>query len=121
MNRRDERILHRAEKAGVKLAKKQGHIPTREDLLELKIQVIPNALRWLCFGGSVICGIAAWVLDTLGNTVAASSLAVLSLFLLIFSIFGIRRTLETLADHASFELVEATFELIGDAVGSVFD
>ncbi len=121
MNRRDERILHRVEKAGVKLAKKQGHMPTREDLLKLKIQVISNPIRWLCFVASVICGISAWLLNTSDNTTAASSLAVLAIFFLVFSIFGIRRTLETLADSASYELVEAAFDLISNTVGTIFD
>lgn len=121
MNRRDERILRRAEKAGVKFAKKQGQMPTREELLELKIQVVPDAIRWILFGASVACGIAAWFLYALDNTLAASILAVVSIILLIFAVFGIRRTLETLADQASYELVDTVFELIGDAVGSVFE
>ena len=47
MDRKDERILHRAEKAGVKLAKKQGQMPTRDELLELKIQVVPNCVKYV--------------------------------------------------------------------------
>lgn len=121
MNRREERILQRTRKAGVKFAKKEGHIPTRDELLELKIQVVPNAIRWLLFGASVGCGIAAWVSFSLENSVAAWSFTAASAILLIFSIFGIRRTLDTLADQASYELVEAALELIGDAVGSVID
>ena len=121
MDKKDERILHRAEKAGVKLAKKQGHMPTRDELLELKIQVIPNPIRWICFGTSVICAIGAWLLFGQDNNVWASVLAVTSVLLLAFSIFGIRRTLETLADHASYDLVESVFGLIGDAVGSILD
>ncbi|MBG7607087.1 MAG: hypothetical protein IZT59_03520 [Verrucomicrobia bacterium] len=121
MNRSEERILQRTHKAGVKFAKKEGHIPTRDELLELKIQVVSNPVRWLCFGGSVMCGIAAWFLSAQDNTSAASALAVVSFIFLIFSIVGIRRTLETLADQASYELVDAAFELIGGAVGSIFD
>ncbi len=121
MNRREERILYRTRKAGVKFAKKEGHVPTRDELLELKIQVVPNALRWILFGASAACGIASWVLFTMDDTIAASSLAVASVILLIFSIFGIRRTLETIADQASYELVDAALELIGDAAGSVID
>ncbi len=121
MNRRDERILQRTRKAGVKFAKKEGHIPTRDELLELKIQVLPNAIRWLLFGASVGCGIASWIVHNLDQNATAGILAVASIVLLVFSIFGIRRTLETLADQASYELVDAALELIGSAVGSVFD
>ena len=117
MNRREERILKRTQKAGIKFAKKEGHIPSREELLEFKIQVVSNPVRWLCFGGSVGCAIASWILFGGDQNVAASVLAVVSFFLLLFSIFGIRRTLETLADQANFELVEAAFDLIGDACG----
>lgn len=60
MKSREELILSRAEQAGLALAKKEGHMPTRDELLELKIQVVPNFVRWFCFFGSVVCEGAAW-------------------------------------------------------------
>ncbi len=118
MDRKEQRILRRAERAGLKLARKTGHIPTKEELLQMKVQIVPKGARWILFGTSVICAVSAWYFNTQDNTVAAPVLAVLSFALLVFSIFGIRRTLENLADHL---LVDAVSELIGATLGSVFD
>ena len=121
MDRREERILHRAEKAGVKLAKKEGRIPTREEVLQTKIQILSGFARWTMFGGSLVSGFTCWYFLSHEMLSAGSVAAVLAAFLLLFSIFGIKRTLETLADQLSYEIVDVVFEAIGNVVGSVFD
>ncbi len=49
--------------------------------------------------------------------ITGSVLAVVAVLMLAFSIFGIRRTMETLADQMGNEIIETVFEHIGD----VFD
>lgn len=114
MNRREERILHRAEKAGLKLAKKEGRLPVRDELLNLRIQILPAAFRWLLFLISVACGIAAWIVGSIG-------LGLASLLFLFFAIFGVRRTLETVADHASYDVIEVVLGYVGETIGSALD
>ena len=45
----------------------------------------------------------------------------LSVFLLLFSIFGFKRTLETVAENMSYELVDLALDAIGSAIGSALD
>jgi hypothetical protein len=121
MDRRTERILRKTEKAGLRKARREGHMLSREELLSVKVQLLPDYTRWLLFGGSVIAGLASWGCLLFDMNAAGSILAVLSVFLLLFSIFGFKRTLEAVADNMSYELVDLALDAIGSAVGSALD
>lgn len=79
----------------------------------MKIQVVPDYLRWLMFLGSVACGLISWRFLENDIMLKGSIFAVISFLLLVFSIFGIRRTLEAVVDHMGYHLL--------DALGSIFD
>jgi ABC-type multidrug transport system fused ATPase/permease subunit len=121
VEKKEQRILNRAEKVGLKLVQKNGRVPTRDKLLQTKIQILPVSVRWLMFFGSGISGLLAWYFFGNSMVTAGSISAVVSFFLLLFSIFGIRQTLEKIADQMSYDIIDGVFELIGGAVGSVLD
>ena len=121
MDGRTERILRKTEKAGLRKARREGHMLSREELLSVKVQLLPDYARWLLFAGSVISGVATWACLSADAYTAGSILAVLSVCLLLFSIFGFKRTLETVADNLSYELVDLALESIGSVIGSAID
>ena len=119
MTRKEERILSKATKVGLKTARREGHVPSKDELLELKIQVLPAYGRWLLVLGALLAGVASWLCWNDDHPVTASVLAVVSVLLLVFAIFGVRRTLGELANHAAFDLPEIVIKALIDAVGDV--
>jgi uncharacterized membrane protein len=60
--------------------------------------------------------LSAWPFDNLPVQVIE---AVVGVFLLLFGIFGIRRTLSEVFDAGSSELLGGILEAIGDAVSNI--
>jgi hypothetical protein len=124
-DQKTEELLKKIEKAGVRKSMKEGHLLDCEDLLAMKVQVMPSLLR-ITFGfGSLVIGVLSclqWKWDKPG---LALVLALVALFLLGFAIFGIRRTLSSILegmDAASAgDLMEAAVEGICLAVGGIFE
>lgn len=124
-DQKTERLVKKIEKAGVRKSMKEGHLLDRGDLLAMKVQVMPSLLR-ITFGfGSLVIGVLSclqWIWDKPG---VALVLALVALFLLGFTIFGIRRTLSSILegmDAASAgDLMEAAVEGICSAVGGIFE
>lgn len=121
MDKRSERILRKAGQAGLKKTLHDGRLPSRKELLAIKVQVLPDYARWCMLGGSGFTGAASWICFSTQMWVAGSILALVSVFLLLFSAFGIRNTLETIADSISYDIVSGVFDIIGSAIGSVSD
>lgn len=109
-----ERIQRNAIKAGVLASKRRHHLVSREELLRLKVQVMPMWPRVLiCFAGLAMLAVAIWggmddatyrVLLGIGGAGTTS-----------FSIFGVRRTLD------SIEVGGDVLSVVLDAIGSVID
>lgn len=111
-----EKLEKRAIKAGIRASKRRHHVVSKEELLKLKIQTLPDTLRGLLMIGGVVMIIlagAGWpfpnhqVLLGLGGVAS-----------LICGIFGIRRSLETVLDSAegAGTLLEGILSVIGSAV-----
>jgi hypothetical protein len=125
MDRKTEKLLKRVEKAGVRRSLETGHVLDRDELLAVKVQVMPDYLRIALAISSVATGVSSylcWILEEPGGSVL---LAMLAFFLFLFAVFGIKRTLskilENLGDAASQEILGAAIEGIFSAVGSIFD
>lgn len=125
MDRKTEKLLKRVEKAGVRRSLRAGHVLDRDELLAVKVQVMPGSLRIALGISSVGAGVSSylcWTRDAPGWSVL---LALLAFFLFLFAVFGIRRTLSNildgLGDAVSQEILGAAVEGIFSAVGSVFD
>src|SRR5690606_37895052 len=94
---------------------------SREELPSHKVQKLPDYARWVIFAGSAASGRTCWVYLTAAVHTAGSNLAVVSVGLLLFSVFGFRRTLETVSDHLSGELVDLALASIGSVIESAID
>src|SRR5215217_377215 len=108
-------IQKRAVKAGVKASKKRHHLVTEEELLALKVQVLPALPRiLLAFGGLLLitaCCISWPVADISIRILEGIS----GFLLLLFGIFGVRRTLGQLLDaYDAGELIGTIIETIAD-------
>jgi hypothetical protein len=116
-----EKLKMRAIKAGIRASKRRHHVVSKEELLGLKIQVLPATLR----GFLIIAGVAMIALAVIGWPFPADPHQVLMGIgggvLLIFGIFGIRRTLENVVDSAVGEGIGALLEGILSGIGSAVD
>jgi hypothetical protein len=113
-------------KAGVKASKRLHHVVTREELLAVRVQTMPSTLRGLLIVvGSVIL-LAGWFGWPLESGWARFFEGVGGLLMMMFGIFGVRRTLSKVVEKVgdtvdSTELVGAIIEGVAEVLGSVVD
>lgn len=110
-------LRKRAVKAGVKASKKLHHPVTEQELLSLRIQVMPALLRWAMILAGILLIVAAWMNWPSDSGLIQSIEAVAGIFLIAFGSFGIRRTIDHLANSPDF--VETLVELVGEAVSNI--
>jgi hypothetical protein len=115
-----EKIERRAVKAGVKCSKKHGHLVSKEELLALRVQTMPAALRvsLVVLGFALIAsGWLAWPSD---SNVVQGLEAISGILLIAFGAFGIRRTLSRVLDSVdAIDLGGVILEAVGDAVSGL--
>lgn len=113
-------IEKRAVKAGVKASKKRHHLVTEEELLALRVQIMP-ALPRILLGITGLLLITACCISWPSSDIPIRVLEGISGgFLLLFGIFGIRRTLEQLLDtYDAGDLIGSIIEGIVDAVSNI--
>lgn len=125
MEKKEERLLRRVEKAGVRASLRAGHVVSREELLNLRIQIIPLTLRIATGVVAAVSAIFSYLHFSAGEFDSGSSLAALAILLTLFTAFGVRRTLSAILENDSgadsVEFLKAAVEGIGALVGSVFD
>lgn len=125
MNRKTELLAKRIEKAGIRASIKEGHLLTESEIRNIKVQILPIPLRVL-FGilGVVAVGASCVFFSNDMDGLGGFS-AVLSVLMLLFGIFGVRRTLSHILDTMSnvdgAEFLGHVMEGIASAVGSLFD
>lgn len=116
----------RAVKAGVKASKKLHHVVTPEELLALRVQTWPAGLRVLvCIIGTLLL-LGAWFGWPLEGGLARFFEGIGGVLLVLFGIFGVKRTLSNLVDGLgnavdAGELVGAIIEGVAEVAGSVID
>lgn len=113
-------IEKRAVKAGLKASKKRHHLITEEELLSLRVQVMPALPRILLTLTGISLFVACWFAWPSESNTIRSIEVVLGIFTFLFGVFGIRRTLSTLVETSdAAELVGSILELIGDSISSI--
>lgn len=117
-------IEKRAVKAGVKASKKRHHLITEEELLSLRVQVMPILPRILLGLAGCSLLVAAYLAWPSGSDAVRLLEAIFGVLTFFFGVFGIRRTLSTLLDSTDVvggaaEFVGGILELIGDAVSNI--
>lgn len=125
MTPREEKLQRRAVKAGIRVAKRRHHLLSEAELRAVKVQIVPLSVRMIVAviaHAMIISGACGWPSDA--NSVQAL-MVVGGILLLLFSIFGVRRTMESILDNlssqASVEFAGAVLEGIASAVGSAID
>lgn len=124
MDRKTQKLLTKVEKAGVRHSLKAGHVLDQQELLSIKVQLIPAPVRVLTGVLAVAAGAASWFWSD-EHPLGSIMLFLLAVLLLIFTIYGVRRTLSKIVDSwdaASVgDLLSAAVEGITEVAGSVFD
>jgi sulfite exporter TauE/SafE len=125
MDRKSERLAKKIEKAGIRASIKEGHQLTEAELRDIKVQVLPSPLRIIFGVLGVIAGLlsfSSFAQDADGQGFLWASV---SLFMLLFGIFGVRKTLSRILDSMdavdAAEILGHAIEGIASAVESLFD
>lgn len=120
-----EKLLPKIEKAGVKAALKAGHVLSRDELLEVKVQLLPALYRWGLGGISAASAYGSYAGFMADSASRGLGMAALSLLFFFFSIVGVRRTLgrilESMDGVDAGELLGLALEGIGSVIGGLFD
>ena len=107
------------EKAAVRATLKSGHPITRDELLELRVQILPASKRLLFGFLTLIFGCLAWVLSDLDYfwfSLLSSAASLLSLF---FAVIGVRRTISLTLDSLDRAGTDAIIEVALQAAARV--
>lgn len=115
----------RALKAGKRAASRKGGQLSHEELLGIKIQIIPAWGRLFLFVTGVVllvAGVCAW---PYGNGLVRALEGISGVILISGGIFGLKKTLATVVDHIDLahgaDLLEPVAEGVGTAIGAVLD
>lgn len=106
----------RVVRTGIKVSKQQGHTVSREELLNLRVQTLPNPLRLalVALGGACIAACYfSWPHEA--NSIRGLE-AISGILLILFGLFGIRRTLSQILD--SVQPLDA-INLVGELVDAI--
>jgi peptidoglycan/LPS O-acetylase OafA/YrhL len=117
---RQEKLQQRAVKAGIRASKRRHHVLSAEEVRGLKVQVMPVLPRALL----AVAGVAMIVAAVNGlppeSNAGQGFLAIGGIFLTLFAMFGVRRTLSGILDNLSADaagnFIGVVIESIGDAV-----
>jgi hypothetical protein len=125
MDKKEQRLLHRVEKAGVRESLRAGHPISREELLGLKVQIVPLTLRLASASFGIACAIGSYSYFAAGEIGWGIGLAALALLLILFATIGVKKTfshiLEGMDSASSVEILEAAVEGIASLLGALFD
>lgn len=115
-----ETIKQRAVKTGVKASIKRDHLVTEQELLALRVQTMPAALRVSLVLLGVLLVAAGWFGWPSDSNVIQGMEAISGILAILFGSFGIRRTLSHLLDSEdAVDLAGSILEMIADAVSSI--
>jgi len=107
------------EKAAVRATLKSGHPITRDELLELRVQILPASKRLLFGFLTLVFGCLVWVLSDLDYfwfSLISSAASLLSLF---FAVIGVRRTISLTLDSLDRAGTDAVIEVALGAAAHV--
>ena len=109
-------IRRRAVKAGVRKSNRLHHSLRREEILSLKVQVLP-ALPRIAMGVAgvllVVSACSGW--PSQEDWVRVTEI-ISGIFLVLFSLLGVRRTLSEMADHLSTDILHSIVDSVVDAI-----
>jgi len=111
-----EKIRRRAVKAGIRRSRKLHHSLREEEILSLKVQVLPLLPR-LVMGAAggllMVSGFTGWPADD--GWIRGLEL-ITGGFFIVFSLLGVRRTLSEIADRLSTDALHSIVDSVVDAI-----
>jgi hypothetical protein len=110
-----EKIRRRAVKAGIRRSRKLHHSLQEEEILSLKVQVLPAVPRIAMGVAAVMLLVSACAGWPSEEEWVRMMEAIAGLLLVFFSLLGVRRTLSTLADHLSTDILQSIVDSVVDA------
>ena len=117
MNTRQlEKLRRRAIKAGVRRSRKLHHALSREEILALRVQILPALPRLLIIGGGIALVTGAWLNWPSDAAVIRGIEGFCGILLFLFGVFGIRRTLEGIAETAGHGILDTIIDGISSAI-----
>jgi hypothetical protein len=124
MDRKTQKLLTKVEKAGVRQSLKAGHVLDQQELLSIKVQLIPAPVRILTGVLALAAGTGSWMWSD-EHPFGSIMLFLLAVLLLVFTIYGVRRTLSKIVDSwdagSVADLLSSAVEGITEGAGSLFD
>lgn len=113
---RVEAIRRRAVKAGIRKSGKLHHPLQPEEILSLKVQVLPAFARIAMGAAAVLLFVSACAGWPSEEEWVRMIEAIAGVFLVFFSLFGVRRTLSGLADRLSTDILHSIVDSVVDAI-----
>lgn len=107
------------EKAAIRATLKSGHPITRDELLELSVQIFPASKRLLFGFLTLSFGCLAWVLNDLDHLWFSLLSCAISISCLFFAVIGVRRTIKFALESIDQAGTEAVIEVALEAAGHV--
>lgn len=114
-----EAIRRRAVKTGVKASRKRHHLVTADELLSLRVQVMPALPRISMAIAGILLIVSAWNGWPSDSNAVQGVEAMVGILAILFGAFGIRRTLSQVLDSTSGEALGSILEMIGDAISNI--
>lgn len=125
MTTQAEKLLPKIEKAGIKASLKAGHVVSQEELLAVKVQLMPTLLRWTLGGFSAAAAYGSYLQFVQGDRGAGVAFAALMVVLFFFAVVGIRKTLGKILDGMNAmdaaEVLRLTLQGIWEVAGGLAD
>jgi hypothetical protein len=118
MTRHQEKLQQRAAKAGIRKAKRVHHVLSEQEVRALKVQVLPFLPRALiAVAGSAMIVAAVNGFPPSSNA-GQACVGIGGGFVILFAIFGIRRTLSGILDNLSPDVAG---QILGGVIEAVVD
>lgn len=113
---RVDAIRRRAVKAGIRRSRKLHHSLRREEILSLKVQVLPILPRIAIGVAGTLLMISAFTGWPFGDDWIRLVEILTGGLLIVFSLLGVRRTLSGMADHLSTDIIHSIVDSVVDAI-----
>lgn len=118
---RFEKIRRRAIRAGIRTAKRVHHELNQEEVLALRVQILPLFPRILIGALGIALVVCSWFEWPSSSGVIQGIEFISGLFLTLFAIFGIRRTLDQIVNQLDLHTGSALVDTVIDAISGSID
>lgn len=116
-----EKLRRRVVRVGLRTSKRVHHKLSREDVLALRVQIVPLFPRILTGSLGVALIVCGWFEWPSTSGVIQGIEFISGLFLTLFAIFGIRRTLDQIVNQLDLHTGSALVDTVIDEISGSID